>query len=71
MEYKGGRKMKKFKVKVIFQQENEFEVKAENEQEILRAINEIGPLTNISMTGGVGFKRVKKGEVVRIVKEVS
>lgn len=63
--------MKKFKVKVIFQQENEFEVRAENEQEIFQVINDIGPLTNIAMISGVGFKRVKKGEVVRIVKEVS
>ena len=64
-------KMKKFKLKVIFQQENEFEVEAANEQEILRVVQEIGPLTNIAVIGGVKLSRVKKGEVNRIVKEIS
>ena len=63
--------MKKFKLKVIFQQENEFEVEAANEQEILRVIQEIGPLTNIAVIGGVKLSRVKKGEINRIVKEIS
>ena len=63
--------MKKFKLKVIFQQENEFKVEAKDEQEILRVIQELGPLTTITSIGGVRFKRVKKGEIVRIVKEIS
>lgn len=63
--------MKKFKMKVIFQQEHEYEVQAENEQEILRVIQELGPLTTITSIGGVRFERVKKGEIVRIVKEIS
>lgn len=63
--------MKKFKLKVIFQQESEFEVEAKDEQEILRVIQELGPLTNIMSIGGVGLARVKKGEMNRIVKEIS
>lgn len=63
--------MKKFKLKVIFQQENEFEVEAANEQEILRVVQEMGPLTNIAVIGGVKLSRVKKGEMNRIVKEIS
>lgn len=63
--------MKKFKMKVIFQQENEYEVEAENEQEIFRTVQEIGTLTNTSAIGGVKIQRVKKGEIVRIVKEIS
>lgn len=63
--------MKKFKLKVIFQQENEFKVEAKDEQEILRVIQELGPLTTITSIGGVRFERVKKGEIVRIVKEIS
>lgn len=63
--------MKKFKLKVIFQQESEFEVEAKDEQEILRVIQELGPLTNITSIGGVRFERVKKGEMNRIVKEIS
>ena len=63
--------MKKFKLKVIFQQENEFEVEAVSEQEILRVVQEIGPLTNIAVIGGVKLSRVKKGEMNRIVKEIS
>lgn len=63
--------MKKFKLKVIFQQENEFEVEAENEQEILRVVQEMGPLTNIAVIGGVKLSLVKKGEINRIVKEIS
>ena len=63
--------MKKFKLKVIFQQENEFEVEAANEQEILRVVQEIGPMTNIASIGGVGLSLVKKGEMNRIVKEIS
>lgn len=63
--------MKKFKLKVIFQQENEFEVEAVSEQEILRIVQEMGPLTNIASIGGVGLSRVKKGEINRIVKEIS
>lgn len=64
-------KSKKFKMKVIFQQENEYEVQAENEQEILRIVQEIGALTNTSAIGGVKIQRVEKGEIVRIVKEIS
>lgn len=64
-------KSKKFKMKVIFQQENEYEVQAENEQEILRIVQEIGTLTNTSTIGGVKIQRVEKGEIVRIVKEIS
>lgn len=63
--------MKKFKLKVIFQQESEFEVEAKDEQEILRVIQELGPLTNIASIGGVRLTRVKKGEMNRIVKEIS
>lgn len=63
--------MKKFKLKVIFQQENEFEVEAANEHEILRIVQEIGPLTSIASIGGVGLLLVKKGEINRIVKEIS
>ena len=63
--------MKKFKLKVIFQQENEFEVEAANEQEIMRVVQEMGPLTNIAVIGGVKLSRVKKGEMNRIVKEIS
>lgn len=63
--------MKKFKLKVIFQQESEFEVEAKDEQEILRVIQELGPLTNITSIGGVRLARVKKGEMNRIVKEIS
>lgn len=63
--------MKKFKLKVIFQQENEFEVEAANEHEILRIVQEIGPLTNIASIGGVGLSLVKRGEINRIVKEIS
>ena len=63
--------MKKFKLKVIFQQESEFEVEAKDEQEILRVIQELGPLTTITSIGGVRFERVKKGEINRIVKEIS
>ena len=63
--------MKKFKLKVIFQQENEFNVEAANEQEIMRVVQEIGPLTNIAVIGGVKLSRVKKGEMNRIVKEIS
>lgn len=62
--------MKKFKLKLIFQQENEFEVESANEQEILRVVQEIGPLTNIAVIGGVKLSRVKKGEINRIVKEI-
>lgn len=61
--------MKKFKLIVIFQQENEFEVTAESRSEIGRVINEIGPLTNIAMIGGVKFTRVKKGEIERFAME--
>ena len=64
-------KSKKFKMKVIFQQENEYEVQAENEQEILRTVQEIGTLTNIAVIGGVKIQRVERGEIVRIVKEIS
>lgn len=64
-------KSKKFKMKVIFQQENEYEVQAENEQEILRTVQEIGTLTNTSVIGGVKIQRVERGEIVRIVKEIS
>ena len=64
-------KSKKFKMKVIFQQENEYEVQAENEQEILRIVQEIGTLTNTSTIGGVKIQRVENGEIVRIVKEIS
>lgn len=63
--------MKKFKLKVIFQQESEFEVEAKDEQEILRIVQEIGPLTNIASIGGVGLSIVKRGEINRIVKEIS
>lgn len=63
--------MKKFKLKVIFQQESEFEVEAANEQEILRIVQEIGPLTRIASIGGVGLSLVKRGEINRIVKEIS
>lgn len=63
--------MKKFKLKVIFQQESEFEVEAANEQEILRIVQELGPLTNVTSIGSVRLARVKKGEMNRIVKEIS
>lgn len=63
--------MKKFKLKVIFQQENEFEVEAPNEQEILRIVQELGPLTNVASIRGVRLARVKKGKMNRIVKEIS
>lgn len=63
--------MKKFKLKVIFQQENEFKVDAKDEQEILRIVQELGPLTSIASIGGVRLARVKKGEMNRIVKEIS
>ena len=63
--------MKKFKLKVIFQQESEFEVEAVSEQEIMRIVQEIGPLTNITVIGGAKLSRVKKGEINRIVKEIS
>lgn len=63
--------MKRFKLKVVFQQENEFEVEAANEQEILRVVQEMGPLTNIAVIGGVKLSRVKKGEMNRIVKEIN
>lgn len=63
--------MKKFKLKVIFQQESEFEVEAKDEQEILRIVQELGPLTNVASIGCVRLARVKKGEMNRIVKEIS
>lgn len=63
--------MKKFKLKVIFQQESEFKVEAANEQEILHIVQELEPLTNVASIRGVRLARVKKGEINRIVKEIS
>lgn len=71
MANKGGKEMKHYKVKVIFQQENEFIIEAKDEQEIYRAVNEIGPLTNIVRIGEIIVSREKKGEMNRIVKEIS
>lgn len=62
--------MKKFKVKIIFQQEHEYEMQAENEQEIYRVVNEIGPLTNVAHIGETKVSRIKKGEIVKVVKEI-